>query len=237
MKKAQTNRHLKFAVLATDVALFTLKHGELLVRLISVNRPPYFINAKGMPGGLIDPKETAESAALRQIKAKAQVDPSRVYVEQLATFSEVNRDPRGRVVAVAYLALIPWEKLSEIEKVTEKTTEKNSSQNVWWQDTRRMPKLAYDHDEIFEVALKRLKSRITYTTLIKKLLPDEFTLTELEKAFEAVIKKDIDKRNFRRKFEKLKLLEPLKRERRGQKARPAQLFTFKSKKIEEIEVL
>lgn len=229
MKKTPTNSHLKFAVLATDVALFTLKNNQLLVRLTAVNRPPYFVNAKGLPGGLIDPKETAEEAALRQIREKAHVDSGRVYAEQLATFSKVNRDPRGRVVAVAYLALISWEKLTE--------SEKTDSQNAWWQNINRVPKLAYDHDEIMGVALGRLKSRITYTTLIKKLLPDEFTLTELEKAFEAVIKKDIDKRNFRRKFEKLKLLTPLKRERRGQKARPAQLFTFKLKKIEEIEVL
>ncbi len=98
----------------------------------------------------------------------------------------------GRVVAVAYLALVPWETLSPEEQADTKES--------YWRPASKAPKLAYDHDEILEAALKRLRSRIRYTTLIQKLMPKEFTLTELERAYESILGTDLDKRNFRKKI-------------------------------------
>ncbi len=228
MKKSDPT-HLRFAVLATDVALMTVRDGVLLTRIIPVDRHPHFINMTGLPGGLIDPKESAEDAVKRIIKDKALIDSKQVYIEQLYTFSEINRDPRGRVVAVAYLALVPWESLS--------TEEQNGEANARWASVREVKNLAYDHDHMLEVALLRLKSRARYTTIISKLMPHEFTLTELERVYESILKTDLDKRNFRKKILKLKVLTPLKRKREGGAFRPAELYRFSSPKVTDIEVL
>ena len=222
-------RGIKFAVLATDTVLFTVHDGTLFVRLISVNNPPHFPHMHGLPGGLIAPKETAEEAAERHLETKAQIVPSKVYTEQLYTFSTIDRDPRGRVVAVAYLALVPWEKLS--------TAEQADTFETRWYPVSEVGKLAYDHNEILSVAIKRLQSRITYTTLLSKVMPKEFTLTELEQTYESVIKTDLDKRNFRKKILKLKILTALPRKRTGGRFRPAQLYRFTLDKVREIEVL
>ena len=230
MKKTISSpEHLRFAVLATDIAIFTVRNKELLVRLIPVHRPPFFTNIKGLPGGLIDPKETAEEAVMRHTKDKAIVDPNKIYFEQLYTFSSPKRDPRGRVVAVAYIGLVPWEKLS--------TTEQMSMEKALWAPVAHMKALAYDHNEILDAAVKRLRSRITYTTIASKILPDEFTLTEMEEMYKSVLLSDLDKRNFRKKMLKLKILTDLKRKKIGGAHRPAELYRFSSAKIREIEVL
>jgi len=227
--KQPSQKDLHFAVLATDVALFSVRDNMLLVRLVSVNRPPYFPNTQGLPGGLIDPKETAEEAVARHLETKAGVAASTLYIEQLYTFSTVNRDPRGRVVAVAYLALVPWEQLSAKQQANTK--------DAWWAPVSEARKLAYDHDEILAVALARLRSRATYTTLIGRLMPKEFTLTELEHVYESVIKTKLDKRNFRKKILKLDILSELPRKRASGPHRPAQLYRFSSEKVRDIEVL
>lgn len=220
---------LKFAVLAADVALFTLRDGELYVRLIAVDRPPHFVNMKGLPGGLLQPDETALEAAERQVRHKAFVDPKKVHLEQLYTFSRVDRDKRGRVVAVGYYGLVPWEALNEAERT--------DSREAFWQRVASTKKLAYDHDEILAMALQRLRSRVRYTTLIGKLMPKEFTLTELEKAYETVTDKELDKRNFRKKILKLGILSPLPHKKSGGRFRPAQLYKLSKHTVDEIEVL
>lgn len=230
MKKETIDpQHLRFAVLATDVALMTVRDGELLVRLASVKRPPHFPDMKGLPGGLIHPEETAEEAVQRLIKTKGAIPNARVYFEQLYTFSEIDRDPRGRVVAVAYLALIPWESLQGDEQ--------SDTNDVWWVPVKEVRGLAYDHDLILETSLKRLRSRARYTTIIGKLMPKEFTLTELEKVYESILRTDLDKRNFRKKILKLNILTALSRKREGGAFRPAELYRFSEKKVKEIEVL
>ena len=222
-------KNLRFAVLASDVVLFSINEESLCVRLISVNRPPYFINKPGLPGGLIHPQETAEESTRRYLKEKTGISPQKAYMEQLYTFSAVDRDPRGRVVAVAYMALVPWNALSGSEKY--------KNEYSWWSVADKTHALAYDHDKILELALNRLRSRIRYTTLISKLMPEEFTLTELEKAYESILKTDLDKRNFRKKISKLGILKELPRKRAGGRSRPAKLYKFSKNKVSEVEVL
>lgn len=227
MKNGLTS--IKFAILAADTVLFSIRDGELVVRLIAVNRPPYFINKFGLPGGLLLEKETAEEAALRNVETKARIQASKIYAEQLCTFSAINRDPRGRVVAVAYLALVPWEKLS--------TSEKSDEDGARWQPVTRAIKLAYDHDEILSVAIKRLRSRMKYTTLLSKIMPREFTLSELQEVYENVLKRKLDKRNFRKKIQSIKILTELSHKRTGLASRPANLYRFKTNEVREIEIL
>lgn len=219
----------KFAVMAADVAIFTLNEGELLVRLIDVNRPPYFVHVPGLPGGLLQANETADETARRLVSEKGKIDESKVTLEQLYTFSKVDRDPRGRVVAVAYIGLVPWESLN--------ARERGNNKEVFWQKARGAKNLGYDHDEILAMAQKRLATRVTYTTLIANILPKEFTLTELEEAYEEITGKPIDKRNFRKKIRKLKLLVSTGNKKSGGRHRPAALYKFRSLKVKEIEIL
>ncbi len=221
--------HRRFAVLAADVALFTLRDNQLYVRMMAVHRPPHFPEARGLPGGLIDAKETAEDTAKRLMKTRARVNPTHVHLEQLYTFSRIDRDPRARVVSVGYLGLAPWGSLSESEQA--------DTVDAWWEKASTPGHLAYDHDELLALALQRLRSRIHYTTLIGKLMPQEFTLTELELSYEHILKTALDKRNFRKKILKLKILKPLQKKRAGGRSRPAQLYRFLSPKVSEIEVI
>lgn len=220
--------NIQFAAIASDVALFTLHDDVLLVRIIPVTRPPYYPNNQGLPGGLIRPEETAEEAAQRLLREKASITSPTIYLEQLATFSRIDRDPRNRVVAVAYIGLVPWNELTAYEQ---------SAGTSYWADAKKQHDLAYDHDEMLAVARTRLASRVSYTTLIQKLMPSEFTLTELERAYGVVTGRRIDKRNFRKKIIKLGILKPLDRMRRGIQARPAQLYTFAQPKVIDIEAL
>ena len=126
MNKKQEETHLKFAVLATDVVIFTVRDGKVLMRVSNVDRPPFFNNVPGFPGGLIQPDETADQAVGRIIKEKALISPKHTHIEQFYTFSGVDRDPRGRVVSVGYIALVAWEKLSPEEQ--------SDSNEVWWSE-------------------------------------------------------------------------------------------------------
>ncbi len=223
------NEHIRFAVLATDVVVFSFNERGLLTRLIKVDRPPFFINSRGLPGGLIDPKETADESAKRIVEKKIGISASKLYVEQLYTFSKIDRDPRGRVIAVAYMAFVPWDKLSKDEQ--------SDTSESWWTPINSVKDLAYDHDEIFSVAINRLRSRITYTTLLVKLLPKEFTLTDFENVYESILGTGLDKRNFRKKILKLDILEPVTGKFLEGKFRPAQLYKFTSTKVKDIQVL
>ena len=229
MKSTQQEQHLKFAVIATDVSLFTLTEGKLYVRLMRVDRPPSYDGVPGLPGGLIQPDETAEQAVKRILLQKGLVRPSIAHIEQLYTFSAIDRDPRGRVVSVAYSAYVPWSKLS--------SDEQRDTDLVWWSPATKKQTLAYDHTHILATAIDRLKTRIRYTSLIQYLLPISFTLTQLEAFYEVILSTTIDKRNFRKKFEKLQLLKDTGKSTQGDKHRPAKLYQFKSTTLTNIEIL
>lgn len=220
---------LRFAVLAVDAVLFTIRENVLYVRLTAVHRLPQYPDARAFPGGLIKPNETAEEAVFRLIAEKAGIDPKKVHSEQLYTFSALNRDPRGRVVSVAYLCLVAWEHLTEIEQ--------SDTENACWVPLSAVGTLAYDHVAMLTVARTRLRSRIAYTTLIARLLPRTFTLTELEKTYACILGTKLDKRNFRKKILKLGILKALNRKRIAGRSRPAELYRFASSVIKEIEII
>lgn len=220
---------IKFAVLAADAAVFTIRDGELLVRLIQVDRPPHFVKTAGLPGGLLHPTETAREAAGRHIATKTGIALSKIHLEQFYTFSRIDRDPRGRVVAVAYIALVPWEELSD--------TERANTAESWWSPIGKAKKLAYDHDRMLAMALERLRSRVRYSTLIGTMLPREFTLTQLEKAYATVLGTALDKRNFRKKILKLDIVVPVKGKLTRATFRPAQIYRFKAKEVNEVGML
>lgn len=225
-KGARKNKKdLRFAILATDICLFTLKEHRLFVRLAKVVRPPYFPDNFGLPGGLIDPRETAEESAVRHIVNKGGITSKGIYMEQLSAFSALKRDPRGRVVAIAYLALVPWESIS--------TEERTDGEHGTWSDVSDIPRLAYDHNEIISAGLARLRSRVGHSTIIARLMPLKFTLTELEEAYEAITGIDMDKRNFRKKILRSGVLIS-RGVRKGVRHRPAVLYGFVSHIVRDI---
>ncbi len=220
MTTAQTKKIKKYqhAVIAVDTVVFRLQNKQLQVLLIQMNKQPY-VGWWAAPGGLVGGQESLESATKRTLKTKAGLSPT--YFEQLYTFGKVNRDPFGRVVSVAYLVPLPP---VEIKVITSA-----QYQNIKWYDVKKMPLLAYDHREIITCGLKRLRSKLEYSSIITTLLPKLFTLTDLQTAYEIILDKKLDKRNFRKKILALKLVKPTKSFDSSRPNRPAQLFTAASR--------
>lgn len=216
----------KYAVIASDVAIFTIKDNQLHVLLIEMKKAP-FKGQWALPGGLVKPTESVDEAAERLLKEKAGL--SNVYLEQLFTFGNVDRDPFGRVVSVSYFALIPGTNLNL------KTTAEYA--DIAWFPVSKLPKLAYDHTEVVKVASQRLQSKLSYTNIIYGLLPNEFTLGEMQAIYEIILNAKLDKRNFRKKIITLKLIKKLNKKRQGGPNRPAELYSFVKKSPAAIEML
>lgn len=198
-----------------DVILFTVKNNALQVLLIKMKKKP-FAGFWAAPGGLVKTDESVDKAATRILKEKAGV--ARIPLEQLATFGKVNRDPFGRVVSVAYMALIPHKGLKLA------TTYEHG--DVAWFSVSRLPKLAYDHKEIIRFAHTRLQDRVGYSTVAKQIMPPEFSLGDLQRVHEIILGKSLDKRNFRKRILSLGLVRKTAKKQSGTRNRPAMLYRF-----------
>ncbi len=204
-----------------------VREGRLEVLLIQMKKEP-FQGDWALPGGLIDERETLDTAAARILEQQTGVRD--VYLEQLYTFDDTGRDPGGRVISVAYFSLV------QMERLELRTTEKYRAVRFW--DTGRLPeRLAYDHGTILDYARNRLASKVQYTNLMWSLLPERFTLTELQSAYESVLGRPLDKRNFRKKILSLGLVEPSGDKWKRGRHRPAMLYQFQSREPELVEVL
>lgn len=212
-------------IVAVDTAIFTIKNGELCVLLIQMKKRPY-TNLWALPGGRVENTETTEETALRILKE--QTGLSNVYLEQLKTFDEIERDQLERVISVAFFALIG-------NAVPLKTTEKYA--DVRWWPVRKLPELAYDHKQISKEAIARLKGKIQYTNIVYSLLEQEFTLTELQHVYEMILDQKLDKRNFRKRLLSLDLISPVGKKKTGGANRPAELFKFKNRKLQYVEMM
>jgi 8-oxo-dGTP diphosphatase len=213
----------KSAGITVDVVLFTIEDERLKVLLIKRNNIPH----KGelaLPGGFMQENETTEDAAYRILREKAGVKD--IYIEQLYTFSGVRRDPRGRVISVTYFALVPRGKIS---------FEGSDLQAPSLYPISKTMQLAFDHGEILSYAVERLHAKLEYTNVIYSILKPQFTLTQLQRAYEVILGKKIDKRNFRKKYLSLGLIEATKDFERGGKQRPARLYRFKARELAQLK--
>lgn len=199
---------------AVDLAIFTVQEARLELLLIRMKREP-FTGKWALPGGRIRGDETVEAAAVRELREKTSLED--VYLEQLYTFSEPTRDPDARCVSVAHLALIRGD-------VQLSTTDKYSG--IGWFPVDKLPPLAFDHRQISEYAVKRLRAKLEYTDVARNLLAPTFTLGELQRLYETVLGKPLDARNFQRRVQAIGLVKDTGRVRRGQASRPARLFRF-----------
>jgi 8-oxo-dGTP diphosphatase len=209
--------------LTVDIVIFTVREKRLQVLLIKRGVPP-FQGVWAVPGGFVLQLESLEEAALRELREETGVDD--VYLEQLYSFGDVGRDPRGRVVTVAYFALISADR-SPPKAGTDAAEAK-------WFDMDSLPELAFDHARVLEYALERLRNKLEWTTVGFQLLPEKFTLTELQQVYEAILGKALDKRNFRRKLGLLKILQPLHEHQRDGVHRPARLYRFSAPRFEKL---
>ena len=207
---------------AVDIVIFTIQAGALKVLLIKRAAPP-FAGQFAIPGGFVHEDESLEEAALRELREETGV--SDVYLEQLYSFGDPDRDPRGRIITVAYFALISAGR--SLQAGTD------AAEANWW-SMDRLPPLAFDHRKILDYALERLRNKLEYTTVGFQLLPEKFSMTELQEVYEAILGKKLDKRNFRRKLALLKILKPLPEYRRGGQ-RPAQLHKFQAARFEKLK--
>lgn len=223
VKHHSSTQNIKVAV---DGVIFTIIDESLHVLLIQMKKSP-FENQWAVPGGLLEDDEESKYAAKRILQAQTGVKD--VFLEQLMTFDNVDRDPAGRVISVAYYALISG------EGVTLQTTDKYA--DVKWWPVSKLPTLAYDHKAIITEAVSRLRAKIQYTNIVWSLLPKEFTLTELQSVYEVVMGKELDKRNFRKRIAELHLIKPTGKKRHGLAHRPAALYTFKHRQLEYVEVV
>lgn len=208
--------------LTVDGVIFQLAQNRLQVLLIQRSQDP-FAGAYALPGGYNPAGETTQQALARIIQTKAGVDVQTMgLLEQLYTFDTVARDPRGHAVSITYMGLC--------REVTPAITK--DTQNPQFFDLAELPELAYDHGDIIRYALERLQSKITYTNAVYGLLPPLFTLSELQAAYEAVLERLLDKRNFRKKFLSLDLIESTDEFRQDGAHRPARLHRFKQSSLQ-----
>jgi 8-oxo-dGTP diphosphatase len=206
-----------------DIVIFTIQSHELKVLLVKRGIPP-FKGQFALPGGFVHENESLDQAAMRELREETGV--SDVYLEQLYSFGEPRRDPRERVITVAYYALVSADR-SHLAAGTDAT-------DAAWRPVSKLPALAFDHRKILNYALERLRNKLEYTTVGFQLLPAKFTLTQLQAVYEAILDKKLDKRNFRRKIELLKILKSTAEYQRGGQ-RPARLYRFAAARFEKLK--
>lgn len=220
-----------------DMVIFTIRNGRLMVLLIKRRDEPHQ-GCWAIPGGFVDvgvghvPEgdqgEDLDAAAERELLEETSLRRERddVFLEQLYTFGALGRDPRERVVSVAYYALV---KLSD-HKVRAATDAADAA----WFAISDLPELAFDHDEIFELALQRLRNKVRYQPIGFELLPKKFTLTQLQRMYEIILERRLDKRNFRKKILGMDLLVELDEVQKDVAHRAARLYKFDDRRYRKL---
>ena len=212
------------AALTVDCVVFGFDEAELKVLLIERGLEP-FKGQWALPGGFVRVDEPLDEAARRELAEETGLE--KVFLEQLYTFSRVDRDPRERVISVAYYALT-----KPADHRTHATTDAADAQ---WFAVSGVPALAFDHADILATALQRLRGKLRYEPIGFELLPPKFTLSRLQHLYETVLGTPLDKRNFRKKVLSHGLLLPLNETHREGAHRPAQLFRFDPVRYEKLK--
>lgn len=203
------------AALAVDCVVFGVAARRLELLLIERGLEP-FKGSWALPGGFVRLDETLDEAAARELVEEAGVRVS--YLEQLYTFGAVDRDPRERVVSVAYYALV--------DVSAHAPRAETDARRAAWFPVDAVPNLAFDHARIVEVARERLRAKVRYRPIGFGLLPDRFTLTQLQSVYEAILGRPLDKRNFRKKVLSFGFIEPTQKKEANVAHRAAELYRF-----------
>ncbi len=197
---------------------------QLKILLIQRNLPP-FQGEWALPGGFVRVEESLEAAARRELREETGIEE--VFLEQLYTFGSVNRDPRERVVTVAYYALVNLWKY-RLQAATD-------ASDARWFTISQLPPLAFDHEQIVTVARQRLQGKLRYEPIGFELLPEKFTLTQLQRLYETVLAAELDKRNFRKKILNMDILVALDELQQDVAHRAARLYRFDEEKYRQLK--
>jgi 8-oxo-dGTP diphosphatase len=200
---------------AVLVVILTVREGRLQVLLVRRSAEP-FKDAWSLPGGLLNAGESLQDAAVRKLEDETGLTD--VFLEQLYTFSDL--DGHGSI-AVAYFALV------------DVGVAHLSRRREWlpaWFQIDELPDVAFDNDDVIDYALRRLRAKLDYSNVAYSLLPEEFSLSQLQSTYEAILSKRLDKRNFRKRILSLDIVEPTGRQAGEGRHRPAQLYRFRERK-------
>jgi 8-oxo-dGTP diphosphatase len=204
--------------ITSDCVIFGFDGGELKLLLLEREKEP-FKNKWALPGGFVHIDETIEECAKRILIEKAGI--KNVFIEQLYTFSDVNRDPRERIISISYFALV---NKHQYELIAGRDT-----LNAEWFHLSSLPELAFDHSKIVKTALQRLKGKVNYQPIGFELLDEKFTLTQLQQLYEAILETTIDKRNFRKKILSMGFLKALNEKEKNVAHKAARFYSFDKK--------
>lgn len=208
-----------------DIVIFTIIDSTLSVLLVKRKSWPYE-GCWAFPGGFVQMDEDLEEAAYRELDEETNIKPDAIYLEQLYTFGAPKRDPRLRVITVTYFALVGADKIEHPQAG-------DDAAEVDWFSVYAPPPLAFDHDHILDYAITRLRYKLEYTAVGFQLLPETFTLPQLQEAYEIVLGEKLDKGNFRSKLRKTDVVEPTKYYRQTG-GRPARLYQFRADAVAEV---
>ncbi len=211
----RTGRKLPQVAVSVDCVVFGLDEGDLKVLVVERAYPP-FAGCWALPGGFVTAGETLEQAALRELAEETGV--SKVYLEQLHTFGDPDRDPRARVITVAYSALV--------RRIDHRPKAATDARAVAWFSVAACPPLAFDHAKILAVAHRRLQANLQTRPIGFELLPRKFTLSQIQRVYEVVLERPLDKRNFRKKLLATGVLRALDETQRDVAHRAARLYQF-----------
>lgn len=206
-----------------DCVILAFDEGQVEVLLAERNEYPYK-DWWALPGYFVNKYEEMEDAVARILLEMTGLKD--IYMDQLAAFAGVKRHPEGRILTVAYMALV------QMDEVRNKiATGTNYMRQLKWFPVDELPDLAFDHKEILQLGLDRLKKSVSYSATPYELLPAKFTLTQLQQVYEALLNKKLDKRNFRKKINNLGYLKELNEFQKGVSYRAAKLYSFDKKKF------
>ena len=210
--------------LSVEIVAFSVQNRELTVLLIQRTKDP-FKGVWALPRCIVRIDEAIETAAERKLEEETGFKDA--YLEQLFTYGNPDRDPHDRVISVAHFALIPSDQ--PIQSPSPSNSDKPS-----WHPLDKLPQLAFDHLEIIDYALRRLRYKLEYSAVGFQLLPDFFTLTQLQQTYEIILGESIDKRNFRRRILEAGIIEPTPY-KRSDGGRPAQLYKYREDAVAEVK--
>lgn len=209
--------------LAVDIVVFALDQEDLQVMLIERKLKP-FEGQWALPGGCVRVDETLDEAARRELEEETGLKD--IYLEQLYTFGDIKRDPRERVVTVAYYALVNLEG-HDIHASTD-------ARNDAWISVNDLPELAFDHEMILGAAHERLKAKVRYQPIGFELLPEKFTLRQMQHLYEVILDRELDKRNFRKKVLGMEIVKETKEIEKDVAHRAARLYRFDKRRYDKL---
>ena len=206
-----------------DCVIFGLDESQLLKVLLIQRAHAPFEGHWALPGGFVDMDEDLETAALRELEEETGVRD--VFIEQLYTFGAPKRDPRGRVISVAYYALVNLSK-HPVQAASD-------ARKVEWFAIDQLPPLAFDHQQVLSIAIQRLRAKVRYQPIGFELLPEKFTLTQLQTLYETILGVSLNKRNFRTRILKMNVLKKIEQQK-GVAHRPAYLYAFDKEQYQKL---